>query len=148
MAIFNFELVAYCPINHGANLSLWDLEDLKVKAISSDLAEHSIVGGPFEFCAGDGENDFIASDEIVLTGEGVNNTQWIITDENGFILGLPSSFSEVNFENTGNGNCFIYHINYRESISGLFEEIGDRLESTELSQMLAFCFSKQILAKT
>ena len=120
MAIFNFELLAYCPINNGANLSLWDLDDLRINAVSIDASEHNISGGPFSFCTGDGSVDTISLDQITLSGEGTNNTQWIITDSSGMILALPQSFTDVNFDNSGNGNCNIYHLNYSGSISGLF----------------------------
>ncbi|MEE9372682.1 MAG: hypothetical protein V3V00_06475, partial [Saprospiraceae bacterium] len=118
--VFNFELLAYCPVNNGASLSLWDLDDLKISARSATRLPHSIAGGPFKFCVGDGINDFISFDEIDLIGESNNNTQWIVADKNNNILSLPESFTEVNFEETNGGTCKIYHLNYSGSISGLF----------------------------
>ena len=126
-AIFNFELLPYCPVNNGANISIWDLEDLVVEAISTPSSEHNIVGGPFTFCSGDGSPDLIDEDSIVLNGEGSLNSQWIITDANGQILLLPQSFTEINFDLTGEGSCNIYHLNYSGSISGLF--IGSNVEN-------------------
>ena len=110
-AIFNFELLAYCPVNNGANLSLWDLEDLVIQSTAVASDEHSISGGPFVFCAGDGISDVISEDEINLIGMGSDNSQWIITDANGQILVLPDNFSEIDFDQSGAGICNIYHLN-------------------------------------
>ena len=78
----------------------------------------TITGGPFNFCVGDGVSDTIASTEITLSGNIGPNNQWVVTDEQGIILGLPPSFTAVNFDDVGAGTCLIWHLSYTDSIIG------------------------------
>ncbi|MEL7220314.1 MAG: T9SS type A sorting domain-containing protein, partial [Bacteroidota bacterium] len=82
----------------------------------------TLEGGPFNFCVGDGEGDFIGEDEITLSGNSGSNAQWVITDEDGTILGLPPSFTAVDFDGAGVGTCFVYHLSYEDGIEGLAAE--------------------------
>lgn len=77
-----------------------------------------IEGGPFTFCVGDGEDDFISDSEIELSGNIGANSQWVVTDEQGNILGLPGSFSDVNFEDAGEGTCLIWHLSFENGLQG------------------------------
>ena len=79
----------------------------------------NIEGGPFEFCVGDGIPDTIPNDLIILTGNTGANSQWVITDPDGIILGLPDSISQVNFDEAGDGECLIWHLAYDGDIEGL-----------------------------
>ncbi|MEM9823419.1 MAG: hypothetical protein AAF985_20215, partial [Bacteroidota bacterium] len=76
-------------------------------------------GGPFEFTAGDGQDDMIPAGSIALTNNQGENSQWIVTDANGIILGLPPMPSVVNFEGAGPGNCLVWHLSYDGEITGL-----------------------------
>ena len=79
----------------------------------------SITGGPFEFCVTDGLDDIILDAQIVLGGNLGTNSQWVVTDNLGNILGLPNSISEVNFEGTDLGQCLIWHLSYEDDLTGL-----------------------------
>ncbi len=73
---------------------------------SECLAEGgALESGPFEFCVGDGVVDNIGSDQIVLSGNSGTNSQWVVTDDQGNILGLPPSFGVVDFDGAGAGTC-------------------------------------------
>lgn len=76
-----------------------------------------LTGGPFEFCAGDSESDFVSG--ITLTGNAGDSTQWVITDENLTILDLPDDLEIVDFNDAGNGTCLIWSISFAEGLIGL-----------------------------
>ena len=78
-----------------------------------------LFGGPFEFTVGDGEADMIPAGSITLANAGGQNSQWIVTDANGNILGLPPMPSVVNFDGAGYGNCLIWHLSYEDGLTGL-----------------------------
>ncbi len=80
-----------------------------------------LEGGPFEFVI-DGEEDKILDESIVLTDNVGATSQWIVTDENGLILGLPALVSDVNFDGAGTGTCFIWNVSYYGAIEGA--EVG------------------------
>jgi len=82
----------------------------------------TLSGGPFEFCAGDGEADFIMPDELILTGASGVNTAWVVTDDELNILGLPASPENVNFDGAGFGTCLIWHLSFEDGLIGA--EIG------------------------
>ncbi|MEL6123767.1 MAG: CHRD domain-containing protein, partial [Bacteroidota bacterium] len=82
----------------------------------------TLEGGPFEFCAGDGEADNIDADAITLTGNTGPNNQWVITDADGNILGLPGSFADVNFDKAGPGTCLVWHLSFEDGLTGA--EVG------------------------
>lgn len=85
----------------------------------TQLTAGTLEGGPFSFCVGDGEADFIAADEITLNGNSGPNAQWVVTDADGTILGLPPSFTDVDFDGAGPGTCFVYHLSYSDDLEGL-----------------------------
>ncbi|MFK7807844.1 MAG: T9SS type A sorting domain-containing protein [Saprospiraceae bacterium] len=76
-----------------------------------------LVGGPFDFCVNDGVPDFVSG--ITFSGDLSINNQWIITDENLNILGLPNDPSEVDFDQAAPGQCLIWNIGYSGTITGL-----------------------------
>ncbi|XLS29583.1 T9SS type A sorting domain-containing protein [Flavobacteriaceae bacterium M23B6Z8] len=76
-----------------------------------------ITGGPFEFCVGDGIPDKVSG--VVLQGNSGPNSQWIVTDENGKILGLPPTPEAVDFDGAGPGVCLIWHLSFADGLSGL-----------------------------
>ncbi|MEO9870893.1 hypothetical protein [Ekhidna sp.] len=81
----------------------------------------TLTGGPFTFTAGDGVADNIPEDGITVEGgfsiEGQSG--WVVTDDQGAILGLPPSFTAPDFDGAGGGTCYIYYITYAEGLSGL-----------------------------
>lgn len=60
-------------------------------------------------CVGDGEADYV---QVVLENASGRVKQWIVTNEDGDILGLPDNPSDVNFDGAGVGICYIYHLSY------------------------------------
>ncbi len=128
--VFNFELLAYCPVGYPTFLSIWDLEDISVTAVCADAVDNPIdggvlTGGPFWFCTGDGIMDNIPANEVILTANVGPVSQWVITDESGVILSLPGSPADFDFENTGPGIAFLYNISHDGNITGL--DIGSNI---------------------
>ncbi|GAB1857718.1 hypothetical protein MHTCC0001_25550 [Flavobacteriaceae bacterium MHTCC 0001] len=78
----------------------------------------TLTGGPFDFLVGDGNPDNIAVDGIVLSGNVGTESQWVITDDQGEILGLPGTFSDVNFDGAGAGVCLVWHLSHDGSLTG------------------------------
>ena len=77
-----------------------------------------LVGGPFEFCVGDSIPDFIGLNEIQLSNNEGPNSQWVVTDDQGNILGLPPSFDVVNFDDAPAGTCLVWHMSYDGMLEG------------------------------
>ncbi len=76
----------------------------------------TLEGGPFEFCV-DGTPDMV-SDITILGNEGSLN-QWVVTDAEGMILGLPPMPGVVDFDGAGAGVCLIWNVSYEEGLLGL-----------------------------
>ncbi len=76
-----------------------------------------LEGGPFEFCVGDGVEDNVSG--ITLSDNSGSNSQWVVTDEQGMILGLPPMPDAVNFDGAGPGTCLIWHLSYEDGLTGL-----------------------------
>ena len=82
-----------------------------------------LFGGPFIFdSVGDGIPDMIPAGAITLANDQGMNSQWIVTDDQGLILGLPPMPSVVDFDPQGNGICLVWHLSYDGAITGL--ELG------------------------
>ena len=79
----------------------------------------TLTGGPFSFCVGDGIADMLEADDVILTGNSGMNSQWVVTDDQGNILGLPPSPEAVDFDGAGAGTCFIWHLSHADGIIGL-----------------------------
>ncbi|MFG6685649.1 T9SS type A sorting domain-containing protein [Mariniflexile sp. HNIBRBA6329] len=90
-----------------------------ITAQNSNANENATVyGGEITFidgekytsvCVGDGEPDYV---DVILENASGRVKQWIITNEEGDILGLPDSPSDVDFDGAGVGVCYIYHLAY------------------------------------
>jgi len=78
----------------------------------------TLAGGPFTFCV-DGEADNIPADGITLSGNAGSNSQWVVTDDQGYILGLPASFTGPDFDAAGIGVCFVWHLSFEDGLTGL-----------------------------
>ena len=117
-----------------------DLQGLEVGASADDLSgaefslSNSIVvnrnvdveagtleGGPYTFVVGNGEVDNVSN--VSITGDPVGtNKSFIVTDEDGSILGLPGDLDAlkgVDFDGAGEGVCLIWYIRYEGEITGL-----------------------------
>ncbi|MEL6356841.1 MAG: hypothetical protein AAFQ37_07905, partial [Bacteroidota bacterium] len=78
-----------------------------------------LTGGPFEFTAGDGIADMIPEGAITVGESQGENFQWIITDDAGNILGLPPTFSVVDFDGASAGTCRVWYLRFDEEVTGL-----------------------------
>ncbi len=76
----------------------------------------TLSGGPFNFTVGDGIADNVSG--IGLTGQVGEGSQWIVTDANNVILGLPGTPEAVNFDGAGAGVCLIWHLSYNGTLTG------------------------------
>ena len=95
-----------------------------------------ITGGPFEFCVGDEEPDHVSGVEVI--GNEGSNSQWVVTDQFGKILGLPPTPEAVNFDGAGAGVCLIWHLSYADGLQGL--EAGNNVTQLDGS----YEFSNQV----
>ncbi|UZO80494.1 T9SS type A sorting domain-containing protein [Aquimarina sp. ERC-38] len=91
-------------------------------ASEEEVEGGTLTGGPFAFCVGDGEADSIDPDAITLEGAVGANMAWVITDTQGEILGLPATFSDVDFDGAGEGDCLVWHISHDGTLEGA--EVG------------------------
>jgi len=89
-----------------------------------------LVGGPFEFLV-DGTPDMVSGITLENPDASGTNRTYVITAEDGTILGLPPTLDaveQVNFDGAGAGVCFIWYLRYEDGIKGL--EAG--MNATEL----------------
>jgi len=82
----------------------------------------TLEGGVYEFCVGDGVADMLAPGSITLTGNSGTNSAWVVTDDQGNILGLPPMPSAVDFDDAGTGICLIWHLSFEDGLVGA--EVG------------------------
>ncbi len=78
----------------------------------------TLTGGPFEYCVGDGAADNIPEGAITLEGNTGSNSQWVVTDSEGNILGLPPSPYVVDFDGAGAGTCLVWHLSFNGELEG------------------------------
>ncbi|MBP2832308.1 hypothetical protein J8281_08925 [Aquimarina sp. U1-2] len=81
-----------------------------------------ISGGPFTFTAGDGIPDRVSGITLDTTNAFGENGTWIITDDQGIILGLPGTLEMVeanDFDGAGTGTCLIWYARYNGTVTGL-----------------------------
>jgi len=76
----------------------------------------TLSGGPFSFCV-DGIADMVSG--VSVSGNEGDSSQWVITDANGLILGLPPTPDVVDFDGAGAGVCLIWHLSYNSGLLGL-----------------------------
>ena len=143
--IFGYHFSGNVLLMSGNNISGNDLSDGCVvkssnlitihkssdSAISGCLAEGAIVttkdGETVTYaCVDNGVNDFTGFDNTSIAGV---QYQYIITDENNIILGLPES-GFANFEDTGSGDCRVWGLSYQGRLTA---ELGDELNTTILA---------------
>ena len=124
--VFDFEIAAYCPAGLTASQHIWDLENISVTAVCDDVPVDCtanggvLAGGPFVFdSVGDGVADNIPAGAITRTDNQGENMRWIVTDDEGYILGLPPMPSAVNFDDPGPGTCLIWSLAFDGEVTGL-----------------------------
>ena len=100
------------------NASSWaaSMPSLCFENENCDVNGGMIEGGPFEFCVGDDITDNVSG--ISLTGNTGANSEWVVTDEQGFIIGIANLPENINFDGAGTGNCLIWHISFEDSLMG------------------------------
>jgi len=87
-------------------------------------AAGTIAGGPFTFCV-DGVADMVSGITIDDSNAIGANSTWVITDDQGNILGLPPTLTDVegvNFDDAGAGVCFIWYLRFEDGLVGA--EVG------------------------
>ena len=95
-----------------------------IEVVRSQSSAGDISGGPFEFNV-DGNPDFVSGISLDSSASMGSNSSWIITDDAGTILGLPSMLSDVeavDFDGAGTGVCLIWYLRYEDGLAGL--EVG------------------------
>lgn len=108
-----------------------DIEDCYALSNPITVNRSGVDGGKISttssrlICAGDGEDDLV---DVSLSGNTGENSSWVITDENGNILGLPQA-PPFNFEGAGGGVCLIWHVSHSGDLVGA--EIGNNASDLE-----------------
>lgn len=82
-------------------------------ALSTDEGETQLI-----ICADDGESDAF---DVELTNAEGSNSAWVVTDNNGIILDLPSA-PPFDLEGSGSGACLIWHLSFEDGLTGA--EVG------------------------
>lgn len=77
-------------------------------------------------CVDNGVNDYVGFDNTSIAGV---QYQYVITDDNNIILGLPES-GFANFEGAGTGDCRVWGLSYQGRLTA---ELGDELTTASLS---------------
>lgn len=91
----------------------------------------TISGGPFMFAV-DGTPDMVSGITLDSSNATGTNRTWVITDDQGTILGLPPTLMDiegVDFDAAGPGVCFIWYMRYEDGLSGLMT--GNNVEDLE-----------------
>ncbi|MEN0006040.1 MAG: hypothetical protein AAF798_17955, partial [Bacteroidota bacterium] len=130
LKIFSFTVIGALTAQVGDNLNDVDLAS-GCYSLSNNFVEidtnggtdgGTLEGGPFTFCVGDGEPDMLAPGSITLSGNTGTNSAWVVTDDQGNILGLPPMPSAVDFDGAGPGTCLIWNLSFEDGLVGA--EVG------------------------
>ena len=125
---FRIEFLGYCVVGNGSDVTAWDLDEIMITSSCGDPLSGgnvTLVGGAMNTstCVGLGVSSPI---DVVLTNNVGPNSSFIITDETGNILALPSS-PPFDFEGAGPGICFIYHTSFTGALGGL--AVGENIDN-------------------
>ena len=94
-------------------------------ALEASLPTTGVIsGGPFYFCV-DGVPDMVDGVAVTTQSNVGDLSTWVITDEEGNILGLPPTLDAVhgvNFDEAGAGVCLIWYLRYEDGLIGA--EVG------------------------
>ena len=83
-----------------------------------DAEGGQLEGGPYVVEL-DSEPDFVT--DLALSGAAGDSSTYVITEEDGIILGLPrdlDALAAVDFNGAGEGVCLIWHLSYNGPIGG------------------------------
>lgn len=81
----------------------------------------TLSGGPFDFII-DGTTDNVSGITLDSSNSVGDNSTWVITDDQGNILGLPPTLEAVegvDFNGAGVGVCLIWYLRYQDGLQGL-----------------------------
>jgi len=109
--------------NNVSDLTGADFDLSNSIQVNRNITAGNVMGGPFNFDV-DGVADMVSG--ISVSGSTPEtNTSWVITDDQGNILGLPPTLNDledVDFDGAGVGVCLIYHIAYLDGLTGLMAD--------------------------
>ena len=92
-----------------------------IEVVRNETNAGSLAGGPFVFDV-DGTPDFVSGITLDSSEAAGSNSGWIITDDQGLILGLPPTLGDVegvDFDAAGPGVCLIWYLRYEDGLQGL-----------------------------
>jgi len=90
-----------------------------------------LSGGPYTFTV-DGTPDMVSGITLDSSSATGTNRTWVITDDQGNILGLPPTLDAVegvDFDAAGVGVCFIWYMRYEDGLMGL--AMGNNVDDLE-----------------
>lgn len=90
-----------------------------------------LSGGPYTFTV-DGTPDMVSGISLDSSNATGTNRTWVITDDQGNILGLPPTLDAVegvDFDAAGVGVCFIWYMRYEDGLTGL--AMGNNVDDLE-----------------
>ncbi len=128
-----FQLSALEELDLSVNTDFQSLDACFVVSNPITVIKEQVNGGiistngftTVDVCVNDGSADIV---EVNLTNEIGENTQLIITDEDGNILDLPTG-SSIDFESAGVGVCLIWNLSYQDGLTG--STIGANVENLD-----------------
>ncbi len=101
-------------------------------ALSNELIieKDVVIGGEIttdvaQVCIGNGAEAIV---NATVTGNEGDNSQWVVTDLDGVILGLPST-NEISFDGAGPGTCVIWHLSSEGTLMNV--ELGSNASDVE-----------------
>ena len=98
----------------------YDLSN-SLEVLRTEVNAGSLSGGPFVFDV-DGTPDMVSGIMLDNSEAAGSNSSWVITDDQGLILGLPPTLSDVegvDFDAAGPGICLIWYLRYEDGLQGL-----------------------------
>jgi len=88
----------------------------------------TLAGRNFTFIS-DGTPDNIPEGALTVSGNSGSNSQLLATDAFGNIMGLPPSFSVIDFDAMGEGLYYLYNISFEGGLQGL--AVGNNIEDLQ-----------------
>ena len=116
---FQFELQAYCQVNNGSTISVWDVDQIQIKSccVTCDHVEAGTIAtsSDTEICTGANQSAPVVT---TIAGNVGDHTSWVITDVLGNILTVQDE-SSFDFESYPSGTCQIRAITFDHGLQGL-----------------------------